>query len=311
MLIGDLGRSKIKNKVWHDVIPPLPADRATALERTLERVWRDRAGTRLFEKPFTALWEDRKRLAVPLLLLNTSDAVTGRRLVISPLKTGENTHERGDLLPLLGEDGLRLSTAVVLSARFPGVTPAGWIKSETAEQGYAIVDGGYADNSGARSAAEALAALREAIKAMDFQGKVQVVAIMIANDPISATPPSAVPAPGKRSGVSTIGSLIAPMMTLDQLRQTTTKGAKETYASSVSTAPGGLVLDQFDLREDETKFPLGWMLASSTRDHMKEQQNRMLADFASDLCRAIRFVKEANASEAARPKDTAPCNLAK
>ena len=309
MLTVDLTRSIVENSIWPDFIRmSLPADRATALERALERVWMDHAGTRLFEESFTSLWDGKRRLAVPLLLLNTSDAVTGRRLVIAPVTTGENTVERGDLLPLLGTNGLRLSTAVVLSARFPGITPTGWIRSGNAKQGYAVVDGGFADNSGARSASEALVALRNAAAAEGIADRIQVVAVMIANDPLPAQPAPAVPAPGKRSGVSTIGSLIAPVMTLDHLRQTNTQEAKRIYAKEIG-AGGGLVLDHFDLRAEKTAFPLGWMLASTTRAAMEEQQKKMLSDSESHLCRAIRLAR--GTGDVTRTNEAAACISAK
>lgn len=304
MLTVDLTRSIVEHSIWPEFSRmSFSADRATALEHALEQVWMDHTGSRLFEEPFTRLWGGKRRLEVPVLLMNTSD-VTGRRLVIAPVTTGENTTDRGDLLPLLGTNDLRLSTAVVLSARFPGVTPAGWIKTSNAEQGYAIVDGGYADNSGAHSASEAHAALRKAASAEGIADKIQVVAIMIANDPISAQPAPAVPLPSVRSEVSTLGSLIAPVMTLDRLRQTNTQEAKRTYAKEVSGG-GGLVLDHFDLKSGKMAFPLGWMLASTTRTAMEEQQKTMLSDSESHLCRAIRLARAT--ADLTRANDAMAC----
>jgi Patatin-like phospholipase len=294
MLTSDLIRSVVANDIW-PVRFPFPPDRATALERAFEQVWSQNVGSTLFEDEFTRLWAGNRRLAVPLLMLNTTDAGSVRRFVVTPVATGMTTPERGDLLPLLGNSGLRLSTAIMLSARFPGVSPAGWLPADNPGQGYAIVDGGFVDNSGARSATEAFSALRDALVANKLAEKTRIIAIMIANDPLPEKPRPEIPGPGGRSGASTLASLIAPMLTLDRLRQTSTQLAKHTYSVQLCAA-GGLVLDGFDLRKGRTAFPLGWMLASTTRAAMAEQQDAVLKDPGSDLTKAIRLAKDADAA---------------
>ena len=115
--------------------------------------------------------------ATPALIINATEVETGRRLIISPFamnvtypdqarwfydepglppffrpEVADGTHR-----PLVNSD-IRVSTAAVLSARFPWVLPAA-----TLERGVGVVhavDGGYFDNSGidtARDLAEGLA----------------------------------------------------------------------------------------------------------------------------------------------------------
>jgi hypothetical protein len=117
---------------------------------------------------------DGKRRRAPLLLLNGTSVESGCRFNASVLAAdGRPRHDSSArcLAPLAHpEDGalgatvdlvdfvcqkedIRLSTAAVLSARFPVISPSGHLAQGCAEQRAAaktyIVDGGYLENSGA------------------------------------------------------------------------------------------------------------------------------------------------------------------
>lgn len=294
MLTVDLPRSVTRTSL-------LP-DRAASHEASFEEAWRRAAHADHFAESFSALWHGERRLKVPLLLLNTTDAVTGRRLVLAPVTLGDDTPERGDLAPLLGEHEVRLSTAVLLSARFPGVSPAGRVPAQGLPgREYRIVDGGFADNSGGASALEALRALTEAADELKVRQQIQPVAVVIRNDPVSSEPPPPIPPPVKEGDVGVLGALVGPVATLDRLRQTNTQRARSEFLSAVRAA-GGCVLARFDLRQDATTdFVLGWMLAPKARDAMVAQIALMEADEHSDL---------RNAAALAGPFDrpSPPCN---
>jgi hypothetical protein len=115
---------------------------------------------------------------------------------------------------------------------------------------------------------------------------------MIANDPVPQDPPAAQPGPTPRGTFAgtAFGSLVAPVMTLDQLRQSGTRRAKEAYAALFHEA-GGLVLDGFDLRMGAVSFPLGWMLAEPTRQAMAEQIGRMAGTDDTDFRRAAALIR--------------------
>jgi hypothetical protein len=83
----------------------------------------------------------------------------GRPAVVSNIKVDEAVYgSRMDVLSTLpSNDDIRLSTAVVLGARFPYISPAGRL-----EDNY-FVDGGYFDNSGAGVVHETLIELRRII----------------------------------------------------------------------------------------------------------------------------------------------------
>jgi predicted acylesterase/phospholipase RssA len=164
MLVPDLVRN-----VW-----PVSetADRATALEQGFEAAWYGPNDTKAFSSRPEQLWRGDAALHVPSLFLNCTDATTGKRLVFSNVRLGSDDIARGDLRALLGDRSIRLSTAVLLSGRFPGISPAGWLPARTGtrDQGALVVDGGYVDNSGTLTANEVVDALRDAIKSKRRRG---------------------------------------------------------------------------------------------------------------------------------------------
>ncbi|WP_282519352.1 patatin-like phospholipase family protein [Bradyrhizobium sp. Arg816] len=268
-------------------------DRATALEKAFESAWLDASGHDTFGEPFEMLWGGDGATRVPSLMLNATDAPNARRLVLSPVPLFRGDTDKADLGVLLGTRALRLSTAVLLSARFPGISPAGWLPAPEGPAGHgtAIVDGGFVDNSGARSASEAVAALHAAAETLGLP-KVLPVALMIGNTPVSSNSPPDVSAPGTRSAfaATTFGSLISPVLTLEGLRQLSAVQAKREYRATVAAA-GGLVLDGFDLRADGGTYPLGWMLAEGTRKDMGRQIDEMTQDSSSHFAVAAGLLR--------------------
>jgi len=276
MLTVDLPRSATRTSI-------LP-DRAASQETAFERAWRSSARAGHFEEPFSALWRGKRKLRVPLLLLNTTDATTGRRLVLAPVLIGSDTPERGDLAPLLGTREIRLSTAVLLSARFPGISPVGRVSAQDKPgHEYRIVDGGYADNSGGGSALEAMRALLAAAEELGIRERILPVAVVIRNDPVSSPPPPPIPPPVREADLSVVDALLGPIATLDTLRQTNTARARDAFLAAVRSA-GGCVLDRFDLQQDPTTtFVLGWMLSPRSRSQMSKQLRQFAEDERSDL----------------------------
>jgi hypothetical protein len=75
---------------------------------------------------------------------------------------------------------VRLSTAALLSARFPIISPAGtmWMAGASDQHGAEVVDGGYFENSGLTTALDIAAALHAA--------GLSPIVVSISNDPIDA-----------------------------------------------------------------------------------------------------------------------------
>jgi hypothetical protein len=122
-------------------------NRADALESLMEKASADTVLNSYFSKPLTELFDTTGRL--PILVLNTTQVDNGMPGVISSVRLPAES-QRQDVLSLVDSMGVRhgkgdinLSTAAVLSSRFPYVSPAGKVFDRY------YVDGGYFDNSGA------------------------------------------------------------------------------------------------------------------------------------------------------------------
>ncbi|HTD52565.1 MAG TPA: hypothetical protein VK780_06040, partial [Thermoanaerobaculia bacterium] len=133
---------------------PILPDRGAAMERAWERAW-NKVARGTFSQPFLEMALEHR----PSLFLNGTEVETGRRVIFSPIRiepsaTSPATQEfvfknARDGLDLLGGD-LPVSGAVLMSARFTYVSPAGTIRDDKSI--HRIVDGGYFENSGAATA---------------------------------------------------------------------------------------------------------------------------------------------------------------
>ena len=131
----------------------IPLDnRADALEKVISGGSKDELLNRYFEKPFTGMLDTTGVL--PALFINTTQVDNGMPGVISTVIPGQ-TSQRQDVLSLVDSmssrseyNDMRLSTAAVLSSRFPYMSPAGKVFDRY------YVDGGYFDNSGAGTVLE-------------------------------------------------------------------------------------------------------------------------------------------------------------
>ena len=166
-------------------------DRAFGLERGWEDAWaRNQAEIAPeFRAPglgedFMTLWQQRDMSApgfpdgpgprwIPSLFLNGTSVEAGSRIIASDrcilpqqfpgaqdafgLMGLRQTSQDAHTLPLQG--WMPLSTAVNLSTRFPAVSPAGELRSDGGTRPQHVVDGGYYDNSGCRTAWDLLVAL--------------------------------------------------------------------------------------------------------------------------------------------------------
>jgi hypothetical protein len=156
----------------------------------------------------------------PLLLLNGTSVETGRRVIASEIapvwmktaQNGQNTpqslhqwaYDLFDLLGAtcdsktivgetcaaagptseLGATNVRLSTAALVGARFPIISPAGEIRmlGDSGLHGDGVVDGGYFENSGLTTALDIAAAVHSF-------GLYPII-LSIANDPTPTAPAS-------------------------------------------------------------------------------------------------------------------------
>jgi hypothetical protein len=176
-------------------------DRAAVLEKTWESRFCQIAGPQKcneeefegLEAPF--LWvtnhNDKDRAAgkwYPLLFFNSTDVDTGRRVIVSPVlphtKSGDRIFtDAYDLHELLADNpehaearplgnqaaqpgalerDVSLSTAALLSARFPLISPPGVVLNRNKKVVARLIDGGYFENFGALTALELARHLKQA-----------------------------------------------------------------------------------------------------------------------------------------------------
>jgi len=231
-------------------------DRARALEQALEEAWRDATGSNLMALPLGALRPSRRSGAVsgsvPALLLSATDVDTGQPITVDQIAP-----------PPGNETELRLSTAAMLSARFPVITPAG-----LASDGRRFVDGGYFDNSGASALLAKLQANGDGedrkIDALVSDGRelttaghqrFEIILLRIGSIGTPGPPPS-----------RALGELMSPLRALMNGREARGRIAEEQLESSVAVQHRVVPML---LCDDRARVPLGWLLAERSRRVMR------------------------------------------
>ena len=143
------------------------SDRNEILERTFEKWWQAEWKLDHMQKTGLLAAHQASDGRMPHLLLNGVDSRSGRRVLTSTLDVQETMFpDTQDFFLRFGRD-IRPATAVMNSARFPLISPAGRYlahlkKCEVQEEGkicplqmrHQIIDGGYYENSGVQTAFE-------------------------------------------------------------------------------------------------------------------------------------------------------------
>jgi hypothetical protein len=278
-------------------------DRAAVLEDSFDRVW-PRGGP---EPSLRHVWDlrfspaggvaRRRARNLPLLVTNATVAGGKTRAVVSAadlsvwpaLDTADEA--RGTLpddRPLAGSvevsdtlcvtHDLRLSSAAILGARFPYVTPSGHIGSgcpgnskddekstcnSSGTCGVDLVDGGYSDNSGLFTIEELWPSIRELVT--DFNSSKLANGYRIA--PVIVELDNHYRGPEKPPGGGTsTGQTLLPPATAFGARE-----AIETFARAAAyrLARKGCVFTIFPGLHPGLVAPLGWELSGGARDDLK------------------------------------------
>lgn len=257
---------------------PVPQfDRSIALEKSLEESWQ--SGVKYYQTRFKEQWVDEgnplsasfstswsPRLEAPALLINTTEVASGRGRVISPFSI--DTDEFRSFPWFASGDASRpsvdisLSTAAVLSARFPWLTPPGSFSIDVAgskkssRQNIQLVDGGYFDNSGVTMALAAMREIEGAIANLDPAQKIQINLIVLTSADF-----------GDPSG--THSDYLAPVQTLLSTRSArggiAVKEAERVFAAEKLQASPFHSLGKAELLGYGYPLPLGWRLSPITR----------------------------------------------
>jgi hypothetical protein len=238
--------------------------RATYLEEGLEIAWSGSMENHRFEEPFQDLWRDRP-YQVPSLILNSTSADNGHRIVTSNLAARDELTREPDVEAIIGRP-IRLSTATFLSARFPVISPEAIFASPDGSR-FRLVDGGYFNNSGMATIAQLLRAVLPTVSNGEFAGRIQPVVLVLSSSPVTRGSP-----PGGLAG-SLAGALLAPVSVLEN----TGDAHEATYFNEVASLVGEQSIAT-DLRppQDSTEVALGWMLSAETRCKMDQMVNRAI-----------------------------------
>jgi len=216
----------------------------------------------------------------PFLVLNTTEVESGRRLLLSPFHfDSDSTFHVPDA------QDVRFSTAAVMSARFPLITPYAFFDGSPEQRQRRTVDGGYYDNSGAVTAEEIVRGLREVIsKDPQLAGKAEVIPIAIVG--ISSFQPSPpyddtpTPGPQASAGSKPLVSISAVDALFAARNARVSKALSDYGVRCGHRGDQGLCITlqtnyklrrQADGAATVRQIPLGWTLSCQARAFISSQ----------------------------------------
>jgi hypothetical protein len=239
-------------------------DRARALERELERVFADETGSDVFEKGFYHLRPTPSATQisnVPNLLLNVTRVETGERWVVSHAggwSQGLLCHDLSELE--IGD--IPLSTAAVLSARFPLVTPAARVDTPLGK--VRLVDGGYFENSGLTSAHDVAMEILSSTRSDSAFAGLELYVLVLDYD-------GGVP----REHAYALGETLSPMRAMVHARNARGEYAlnllRQQFKSLAGTGRHDLKVLTLRVDGRQEPLPLGWVLSGRAREQIEEQ----------------------------------------
>ncbi|MES1218298.1 MAG: hypothetical protein ABUT20_22520, partial [Bacteroidota bacterium] len=233
--------------------------------------------------------------SMPILCINTTRVQDGNPGIVSSIQLNSTLfNNRVDVVSLLDKDiTIPLSTASILGARFPYMSPAGnikqhFIKKDTTEGkkdstiNHYFVDGGYFDNSGAgvvqemiRSIIEISDTVRNPVLKQRMK-KIKIVVLHITNSPqgyIKLTPVT----PFRND-------LTSPLLTIlgaYDMQTTVNDMRLKSFTSDVNSRPDSMAISKaiyypIHLYTDPTErgdtsrgpFAMNWFISDSVRNQM-------------------------------------------
>ena len=236
--------------------------------------------------PFHSHWDPETYPHTPALVLNTTEVGSGERQLISPF-TFEGAGLAflpiwSDNLPPPGQQQitLPLSTAAVLSARFPWVTPAGWFREVTDDEGSTrkvrLVDGGYFENSGVATAGDIIESLIRSIKKQDLAKRIEIELIVFSSADFQKS---------RQYGLAETLEPIRAMLNTRSARAGIEVDKALNRMRSLSSEGVGVSarLVKLELQGHHYPLPLGWRLSPITRHLISYQNGLALKCDAEDI----------------------------
>jgi hypothetical protein len=272
--------SMLSRDLLGGIFSSLP-DRAAALEQAIEDAGFAAMQKEILTQPFDAMWDQASRATVPGVFFNVTDVNSAGRLVLGPASmTG------GESQQTLEAKVFRLSTAMVLGARFPYISPEGFVASGTSPNGdtgrLRLVDGGLSDNSGL----ETILSIVKAVTAAKPPSPIKVYVLNIENSPLSTTT------------LKDAGAFRAPFALYARMVAGLAEKSKQQAKCEINATKDAVMLDDVRPNGEKSVFLLGWTLPLSVRDDMNTQISALLQLGQGPLARVL--------AELAPPAATSP-----
>lgn len=250
MLYGDLLQRFLP-------FPVKAFDRATAIEMGWEAAWKKLTDTDYFNEPLLELYAGQET-NIPVLFLNGTWVEKGYRTLSSNVQQDSHFLTIKDLYAVTGRQ-IRLSTAVHNSARFTYVSPAATVEDAKGQTWGHVVDGGYFENSGTVTLAEAYQAI--SLKAGKHWGEIRPIVLMLTNDPQQDDEALAHATPRGNEVLSPIHAML------------NTRAGRGSLARNMMKKHMGSqgVFKEFGLQNVDGPVPLGWMLSQAAMQTMNER----------------------------------------
>ncbi len=248
-------------------------DRAAALEQSIEQSPGATGMNAAVQDGFSSyLPVPGRAFLPPIICINTTRMQDGQPGVIANVNLDSVTKgNRLDVLDSLpGGADIRLSSCMVLGARFPYVSPAGRIGNQY------FVDGGYFDNSGAGIVHEMLLELRK-IQSLDTVSgsplsKLRFYVLHITNSPYSND------RLGRVHAVK--NDLLAPLLTLagSYATQTDVNDTRlNSYIDGIYGEKSHISVNLY-LKNKRESFPMNWVISREMRVAMEDRVRQPAID---------------------------------
>ena len=221
--------------------------------------------------PFLQHWSPLAH--TPALLINATEVGSGRLRIIAPFLFNTDhvlflPFADTELAKRVGGslDNLPISAAVITSARFPWVTPAGsfydWSFDPTTNlaagrsiEKIRLVDGGYFENSGVAAAMELISSMQSASRRYEFADKIAIRLIVLTRGGFP------------KQGFLGLSELISPVVALLSARSSrapliidqTERLLRERAAAHVTPS---INISKVELLDLYYPLPLGWRLSA-------------------------------------------------
>ena len=163
-VIGKMFYADLLNDFWPRHVEAF--DRAIILEKAWEHsyatVFNNPADVNVYSKNFTSCYQQR---VLPAWFINTTEVETGLQCYVSNVVADKFLFaSQRDLLADKIKGGINYSTAINFSSRFPLFSPSAALYQND-DQTYHYVDGGYVENTGAKTMLEVLQSLHSLLTA--------------------------------------------------------------------------------------------------------------------------------------------------